>query len=286
MKKVTEKAYAKLNMTLDILRKRPDGYHDLRMVMQTIALHDRVTIERGTGDDVVLTCSDPTLPTGENNLAVQAVRAFMSATGVHHDGIAIHIEKHIPSQAGMAGGSSDGAAALRALWTLYDEPCPQKELERIGQAVGSDVPYCVRGGTVLAEGRGEILTNLPPMISCPVVVCKPDFDISTPALFGRVRVDMILHHPNVEGMIESIEKQDLSRACTCVENVFETYLPEEQKTQIDAIKQELLMAGALCAQMTGSGPTVFGLFPGSESAERAARKLKQQYSQTFLTKLV
>lgn len=286
MKKITEKAYAKINLLLDILSKRPDGFHDLRMIMQTIELHDLVTVERGTGDGVVLTCSDPTLPTGENNLAVQAARAFLSATGVPCDGISIHIEKCIPSQAGMAGGSSDAAAVLRALWALYDEPCHKKELERIGETVGSDVPYCVRGGTVLAEGRGEILTNLPAMNPCSVVVCKPDFDISTPELFGRVRVARILHHPDTVNMIKCIEEQGLSRICTCVENVFETFLAEEQKTKIEDIKKELLTAGALCAQMTGSGPAVFGLFDDCKSAERGASKLKKLYSQVFLTNMV
>ena len=172
MKSMTLPAYAKLNLTLDILRKRPDGYHDLRMVMQRIALHDVVTVRMETGSGEITVHTDrEDLPGGPDNIAWKAARAFYDAVGQESSGTEIVLEKHIPMQAGMAGGSADGAAVLLALQSLYAPEMPREALEQVGLQVGSDVPFCVRGGTCLAEGRGEILTDLPPLPDCAIVQC-------------------------------------------------------------------------------------------------------------------
>ena len=201
MRSVTMPAHAKLNLTLDILRKRPDGYHDLRMVMQSIALHDVVTVRTETGSGEITVHTDrEDLPGGPDNIAWKAARAFYDAVGQESSGTEIVLEKHIPMQAGMAGGSADGAAVLLALQSLYAPEMPREALEQVGLQVGSDVPFCVRGGTALAEGRGEVLTDLPPLPDCWIAVCKPDFGLSTPALFRRVRVDALQGRPDHDAM--------------------------------------------------------------------------------------
>lgn len=283
MREVTERAWAKLNLTLDILRRRPDGYHDLKMVMQSTTLHDTVRVRVETGDHIAVRSSLSGLPEGEENLAGKAARAFFSAAGQSAD-VAISIEKRIPVCAGMAGGSSDAAAVLRALRALLCPTMSGEELERIGGTVGSDVPYCVRGGTVLAEGRGERLTTLPALPECFAVICKPDFGISTPELFARVRVNELTGRPETEQLVNCLRRSDLSGVAACVKNVFEQVLTEEQGKTIFSIQRTLLQNGALCAAMTGSGPTVFGLFQKGETAQTAYDALKNEYLQTFLEK--
>lgn len=283
MREVTERAWAKLNLTLDILRRRPDGYHDLKMVMQSVTLHDTVRVRVETGDRFAVRSSLSGLPEGEENLAGKAARAFFAAVG-RSAGVDIYIEKRIPVCAGMAGGSSDAAAVLRALRTLFCPDMSEEELERIGGTVGSDVPYCVRGGTVLAEGRGERLTTLPALPECFAVICKPDFGISTPELFARVRVNELIGRPETEQLVNCLRRSNLSGVAACVKNVFEQVLTEEQGKTIFSIQRTLLQNGALCAAMTGSGPTVFGLFRKGETAQTAYDALKNEYLQTFLEK--
>ena len=268
MKSMTLPAYAKLNLTLDILRKRPDGYHDLRMVMQSIALHDTVTVHTETGD---------------GDIAWKAARAFYDAVGMENGGTEILLEKRIPMQAGMAGGSADGAAVLQALRSLYAPEMSRQELERIGLQVGSDVPFCVRGGTALAEGRGEVLTDLPPLPACAIVVCKPEFGLSTPALFGRVRVEKLGRRPDHDAMKQALAAGNLGAVARQMGNVFEEVLTAEESREIAYLKDVMLRCGALNAVMTGSGPTVFGLFAQKEQAERAAQTLRSRYAQLFLT---
>ena len=273
MKSMTLPAYAKLNLTLDILRKRPDGYHDLRMVMQSIALHDTVTVHTDRED----------LPGGPGNIAWKAARAFYDAVGMENGGTEILLEKRIPMQAGMAGGSADGAAVLQALRSLYAPEMSRQELERIGLQVGSDVPFCVRGGTALAEGRGEVLTDLPPLPACAIVVCKPEFGLSTPALFGRVRVEKLGRRPDHDAMKQALAAGNLGAVARQMGNVFEEVLTAEESREIAYLKDVMLRCGALNAVMTGSGPTVFGLFAQKEQAERAAQTLRSRYAQLFLT---
>ncbi len=283
MNRVTLSAYAKLNLTLDILRKRPDGYHDVQMVMQSVSLHDDVTVALTDGAEIACRCGD--IPGDESNLAVKAARAFFDAAGVAPCGLDIEIVKRIPAQAGMAGGSTDGAAVLRALRALLAPELTDAELLRIGADVGSDVPYCVRGGTALAEGRGERLTFLPQAPCLYTVLCKPDFAISTPMLFSRVRLDALSNRPDTAGMLAALQAGDAVGVLARVRNVFEDVLPESCG-EVFAIKSRLLALGAEAAAMTGSGPTVFGLFRDEAAARAAYEALSAEYRQTDLAQFV
>ena len=280
---MTLPAYAKLNLSLDILRKREDGYHDLRMVMQRISLHDEVTVEEVERPGIRARTDLDFLPQDDRNLAVKAARTFFAATGLPEKNLLITLKKRIPVCAGMAGGSADAAATLHALRQLYCPDLPQAELERMGAAVGSDVPYCVRGGTALAEGRGEVLTTLPPLPECHVVVCKPEFSISTPELFGRVRVQELALRPDTEGIIACLTAGDAVGVARRMYNVFEEVLPPQCR-EVFTIRSRLLDHGAMGAIMTGSGPTVFGLFRDGAAAERAYADLSGDYAQAYLEK--
>ena len=277
-------AYAKLNLTLDILRRREDGYHDLQMVMQTISLTDTLTITPAQGEGK-MTSNLSFLPTDGTNLAQKAAAAFRRATGLGGE-VDISIHKHIPVCAGMAGGSADAAAVLRAMNQLTAAGLSPLALAQIGQSVGSDVPYCVLGGTALAEGRGERLTPPPPLPPCHIVVCKPSFPVSTPQLFSRVDVRKILRRPDTQGMLEALEQGDLSGIARRMYNVFEDVLEPWKRAEVHAIQNALLDAGALGAIMTGSGPTVFGLFEALPQAQQAARRLGEQYQDVFLAQPV
>ena len=278
-------AYAKLNLTLDILGKRPDGYHEMKMVMQTISLHDDVTVTLTNGKGITCRVDGAALPCDERNLAVKAARAFCEAMD-YGGGIDIALIKRIPSEAGMAGGSADAAAVLRALRELVSPALTDERLEQIGAAVGSDVPFCIRGGTQLAEGRGEILTVLSPAPRCFVAVCKPDFPISTPALFARVDGVTITDRPDTDAMLAAIEHGDTDTLCANVSNVFEQVLPEAQRERIEEIKRALAENGALCAAMTGSGSAVFGLFREEDACRKACDTLQSERIMTFCTEFV
>lgn len=273
----TEPACAKLNLALDILGKRPDGYHEMRMVMQSIDLADHVTVSTCPGKEIVVTTDLPYLPKGDGNIAAKAALWFFSSVGMEPEGLAIDIQKNVPVCAGMAGGSSDGAAVLRVLRRLYMPDMTEEQLEEIGALVGSDVPYCVRGGTVLAEGRGERLTDLPPLPTCWLVVCKPSCSVSTPELFAQVRLKKLRCHPDTAGMMNALERQDLEGIARRLYNVFEDVLPRRY-AEVFVIKNELLELGAMAASMTGSGPTVFGIFQDQETAAQAAGALSKQYA--------
>ncbi len=283
MKRVTLPAYAKLNLTLDILRKREDGYHDMQMIMQSVELHDDVTVAMTESGEVVCHCGD--IPGDESNLAVKAARAFFDATGIVPGGLVIDIEKRIPAQAGMAGGSSDAAATLRALRKLLRPDMLGEELEHIGARVGSDVPYCLRGGTALAEGRGERLTSLRPAPPFHVLLCKPEFDIPTPALFARVRVSELWGRPDTAGMLAAIHRGDADGVAARIKNVFESVLPPEFAGVFD-IKARMRQLGAEAVAMTGSGPTVFGLFRDYALVRDAYIILAEEHERTYLTQFV
>lgn len=278
------KAYAKLNLTLDILRKREDGYHDLQMVMQSIDLADTLTVTPTVGPGAMQT-NLAYLPADGRNLAQLAAAGFREATGRGGE-VDIAIEKRIPVCAGLAGGSSDAAAVLRAMNELTGAGLEPMELARIGERVGSDVPYCVVGGTALAEGRGERLTPLPPLPHCYVAVCKPSFPISTPQLFSRVDVRKIVRRPDTAGLLAALEAGDLTGVARRMYNVFENVLEPRRRAEIDAIKATLIDCGALGASMSGSGPTVFGLFAGREEAGEACQRLEELYKSVFLCETV
>ncbi len=286
MDEFTIQAPAKLNLTLDVLGRREDGYHDLKMVMQSITLADRLTLRPGRAPGIQVSSSFHFLPTGEKNLAGKAAVCFYQALGRPARDLDISITKHVPVCAGMAGGSSDAAAVLRALNRLEGEPFSPEELAHVGEAVGSDVPYCVLGCTALAQGRGEVLTPLSPLPHCWVVACKPDFPVSTPELFARIDSCRIRRRPDADGLMAALEQGDLMEVARRMYNVFEDVLPERQLARVADIKNTLIQQGALGANMSGTGPTAFGLFSSQNQAQAAYDVLKQRYQEVFLAETV
>lgn len=280
------RAHAKLNLTLDVLGKRPDGYHDLRMIMQSVELADVLDVERGDTGELRVRTNLSFLPNNEKNLAVQAALRWWEARGRSPRGLDITIKKHVPVCAGMAGGSSDAAAVLRALNALEGAPLSPLELAKIGERVGSDVPYCVLGGTALAEGRGEVLTPLPPLPQCWVVLCKPEFSISTPALFAKIDSVKLRCRPDTQGAVAALEAGDLAGVARRMYNVFEDALPERQHARVNDIKNVLIQCGALGASMSGTGPTAFGLFDDEGLAQEARERLEEFGGEVFLTQTV
>ena len=281
-----EKALAKLNLTLDVLGKRPDGYHDLRMVMQSVTLCDDLELTETAEGAPRARTNLNYLPSGEKNLAVSAALRFWEAMGRSPRGLEISIQKRIPVCAGLAGGSSDAAAVLRALNRMEGEPFTREELAHIGERVGSDVPYCVLGCTALAEGRGERLTSLPPLPHCWVAECKPDFPVSTPELFGRIDAVKMRRRPDTAGVLAAVAAGDLPGVARRLYNVFEDALPERQGAKVAEIKNVMIQRGALGATMSGSGPTVFGLFNEESAARRVVQSLGERHRETFLAETV
>ena len=273
-------APAKINLALDILRRREDGYHDMNMVMQTISLADTVQV-RETSGGFSLCAEGLSLPAGKKTLEQQAAEAFFQYIQTPMPGLSVTLTKTVPAYAGLGGGSADVAALLRILRETYCPELSTEELERIGFQVGSDMPFCIRGGTAQAEGRGERLTDLPPLPPCWFVLCKPDFGIPTGDLFRRFCPDAMQTRPDVDGMIAAIRQGNLDGVAARLGNVFETLLLPEHR-EVFTIRDRLRELGALNAAMSGSGPTVFGLFREETTARAAEKTLKQQYPQTFL----
>ena len=284
MMEMKRDAPAKVNLALDILGRRGDGYHEMRMVMQTVSLCDTVTVEE-TAEGFSLQTDGDFIPAGKKTLEQQAAEAFFRSAGLAMPVLAVTLGKRTPAYAGMGGGSADVAALLRLLRDRYCPAMEDGELERIGLTVGSDMPFCVRGGTALAEGRGEVLTDLPPLPPCAFVLCKPDFGIPTPTLFARVDGAELTNRPDVGGMAEALAAGDLEGVAARLGNVFEEVLPPEYG-EVFRIKERLRELGALNAAMSGSGPTVFGMFRRREEAERAAAVLKAAYAQTYVAEPV
>ncbi len=274
-------ASAKINLTLDILRKREDGYHDLQMVMQSVSLADELTVTPARGGAGTAVADLHFLPTGGKNLAQIAAAAFRAATGLGGE-VDVSIRKHVPVCAGLAGGSADAAAVLHAMNELAGAGLSRPELAQIGERVGSDVPFCVLGGTALAEGRGERLTPPPPLPPCHIVICKPPFSISTPQLFGRVNVRKIVRRPDTAGVAAALEAGDLAGVARRMYNVFEDVLEPRRLAEINEIKSVLIDCGALGASMSGSGPSVFGLFEDEARARDACGRLRESYRDVFL----
>ncbi len=276
MKKQTQAAPAKLNLALDILGRRPDGYHEMRMIMQTVSLCDTVTLEETPSG---FTLSGFELPPGRQSLEERAAEAFFAAAGRPRPGLSVTLEKRTPAYAGLGGGSADVAALLRMLRERYE--LSQEVLEAVGGQIGSDMPFCIRGGTALAEGRGDVLTDLPPLPPCRFVICKPDFDLPTGPMFARLRFDVDMPHPDVDGMAGALKQSDLDGVARRVGNVFETVLEPPERREIDSIKGDLLRHGALAAAMSGSGPAVFGLFAPDADLSAPLAELGRRYAQVF-----
>lgn len=278
-----ESAYAKINLTLDVIGKRADGYHDLKMIMQTVSLRDNLAVRRGTGAGIKTITNLGYLPDDDRNIAVKAARAFFEATGVLCDGVHIAIEKFIPVAAGLAGGSADGAAVLRALNRLYETNLSLDELCKIGVKVGADVPFCICGGTMLAEGVGEVLTPLTDLPECTVVLCKPGYGMSTAKVFGSLNVDKIEKHPDTDRVIRAIEEKNVSAVAANMYNVLEEIVASERH-DIKEIEKILISSGALGAIMSGSGSTTFGIFTDEIAAKSAYKKLSAMYRETYIAK--
>ena len=279
MERYAQAAPAKVNLALDILGRRPDGYHEMRMVMQTVSLCDAVTLEQA-GEGFALFAQGLVLPQGKT-LEQRAAEAFFAAIGRPLPSLRVTLEKNTPAYAGLGGGSADVAALLRLLRERYAPAMPREALEAVGGQIGSDMPFCVRGGTALAEGRGDLLTDLPPLPDCRFVICKPDFDLPTGPMFARLRFDGSLPHPDVDGMSAALKQGDLAGAAGRVGNVFETVLEPPERREIQWIKEALLRHGALAAAMSGSGPAVFGLFSPETETNRALEALGRRYAQVF-----
>ena len=276
--RVLEKAYAKLNLSLDVQGKRNDGYHEMVMIMQTISISDSIRIEAQKEPGIRAHCNFRYVPTDQRNLAVRAAEVFQAELDDTSEiGLFLDIKKAIPVGAGMAGGSSDAAAVLRGLNRLYGSPFSRKELEKLAERIGSDVAFCIAGGTALARGRGEILEDLEPMPDCRIVVCKPGFSISTPELFRKLDEINLRRHPDTEGMLVALRNGNLRELSMRMYNVFED-VDDRRLRSVAEIKSLLLDHGALSALMTGTGSAVFGIFPESEPAEKAAEVLRAHYS--------
>ncbi len=265
MNTVTLRANAKINLMLDIVGRRPDGYHDLIMVMQSVSLYDLLTAERTDAPGVWLECSDPGMP-ADNSLVHKAARAFFAHTGIS-GGVKFNLQCRIPMQAGLGGGSADAAAALTALNLLYDAGLDEDTLCEMGLKLGADVPFCVAGGTRLAKGVGERLAALPAPPECGIVLVKPAVGASTAEQFARADAVPDLPHPSSDAMVQALQNGDLTAMCAALGNSFEAVigLPE-----IEQCRRVLLDAGAIGARMTGSGSTVFGIFPSEAAAIAAA----------------
>ena len=256
--------------------RRADGYHDMLMLMQTVSVCDELTITPEQDGHVHAVTTLPYVPGDRRNLAVRAALQFLEMVGDGNRGMKIAIRKNIPVGAGMAGGSADAAAVLRALNRAYGNPFTAEELCTAGESVGSDVAFCLRGGTALASGRGEVLHPLAPLPSCHFVICKPEFSISTPELFKKLDEAKLSCHPDTEGILAALERNDLDGLCRRMYNVFED-VPDRRMRTIQAAKGALLDCGALGALMTGTGSAVFGVFRDSDTAEKACETLKKEY---------
>lgn len=283
---IREKAYAKINLGLDVLRRRQDGYHEVKMIMQTVDICDDLTFEKRGEPGIGFRIEGADLPADENNLVYRAA-ALMMEKGQVREGVSITLQKRIPIAAGMAGGSADAAAALRGLNALFEMGHSVEELEELGVTLGADIPYCIRGGTMLSEGIGEILTPLPEPPACHLVVVKPDVDVSTAFVYGNLQADRLPFHPDIDGMAAALAAGDLKGITDRMGNVLETVTAKEYPV-IDRLKQMMCGLGAENALMSGSGPTVFGICKEKETAEKIAAAIRKEEpaGAVFVTKFV
>lgn len=272
MHRIEVKARAKINLALDVVGKRADGYHTVKMIMQTVNLYDYITIRKMKAPGIKLKTDLKWLPEDEKNLAYQAAKVMIENYGIDQ-GILIELRKRIPVAAGLAGGSSDAAAVFVGINALFDLKLSKKELMDLGIKLGADIPYCILRGTALAEGIGEVLTKLPPMPPCYVVIAKPPISVSTAQVYKSLNLNEIAIHPNTDEVIEGIKNQDLNQIAKNLGNVLERVTTKEHPI-INQIKEAMIEYGALGALMSGSGPSVFGLFENRRDAQAVAKELK------------
>lgn len=273
MKEITRQAYGKINLGLDVLGKREDGYHTVRMIMQTVELHDTLTFKENATGEITMTCDNETLPVDENNLCIRAAKLLKDEFGFE-GGVDIHLKKRIPIAAGMAGGSTDAATVLKAVNEIFELGLSKKELMKRGVTLGADIPYCIMGGTALAEGIGEKLTRLSPMPSVPVLIAKPPVNVSTGKVYGALDSLETYEHPNIDALIHSIEYEDILGIAPKMGNVLaDVTMP--MVPEIAEIVDFMESHGAVRAMMTGSGPTVFGIFEDNDEMEKCRKALEE-----------
>lgn len=285
MDRILLKALAKINLGLDVVRRREDGYHEVRMIMQTIHLFDQLSIEKSRESGIHISTNLSFLPVNENNLVYKAGMLLMDEFHIT-EGVDVNLVKRIPVAAGMAGGSTDAAAMLYGLNQMFDLGLSRQELMDRGVKIGADVPYCLMRGTALAEGIGEDLTQLPPMVKCPVLIAKPQISVSTKFVYQNLKLDENTIHPDIDQLQKDIIAKDLDAVASHMGNVLETVTIPEYPIIAD-IKEQMMHSGAVNAMMSGSGPTVFGLFKDKETAEKAAEDMRQSglAKQVFVTSI-
>lgn len=280
---ISLKALAKINLGLDVVRRREDGYHEVRMIMQTIQLYDRLDIKRTHEPGIQIQTNLSFLPVNENNLIYKAAKLLMDEFSIT-DGVSVKLDKRIPVAAGMAGGSTDAAAMLIGVNRLFSLGLTKRELMERGVQIGADVPYCIMRGTALAEGIGEALSPLPPMVKCPVLIAKPSISVSTKFVYQNLKLDDTTIHPDIDRLIDDIKAKNLHDIAAHMGNVLETVTIPNYPV-IDEIKKHMLSNGAVGAMMSGSGPTVFGLFDDEDTAKKAYKAMRSSHlaRQVYLT---
>ena len=271
MQEIKRRAYGKINLGLDVLRKRPDGYHDVKMIMQMVSVYDELIFRKIPDKEIRIATNKEELPFNEDNLIYKAAKLMLERLN-SEEGISVVLKKNIPIAAGMAGGSTDAAATLLGLNELLEGNVPMEELLSMGVKIGADVPYCILQKTALSEGIGEVLTPLPAPPACGLLIGKPDIHVSTKYVYENLQADTLKSHPDIDGMRKAIEEQDLEGITSRMENVLETVTIQKYPV-IGEIKEAMLKAGAINALMSGSGPTVFGVFASMERAEKAKEEL-------------
>jgi len=279
------KTHPKINISLDVLSKRPDGYHEVRMVMQSLAIYDTVGIELTNGNEISIESNVKYIPNDQSNIAYKAAALFIEYFNIKNTGVKIFIEKNIPVAAGMAGGSCNAAGVLRALNSLTGINCDEKTLMEIGMRIGADVPYCIYGKTALAEGIGEIITPLKSFPETVICLAKPSISVSTAEIFRSLDAKKITAHPDTKGIIAAIEKGDIYSVSRRMFNVLEA-ITAKKLPVINELKGIMLDYGAMGTIMTGSGPTVFGLFESEAQAKKASEELSKHVAYTCVTKTI
>lgn len=270
------KAYGKINIGLDVLRKRSDGYHEVKMIMQTVSLYDRITITRlEDSSDIELETNLSFLPTNDNNIVYKAAKLLKDEFSIQ-DGLAIKLEKHIPVAAGMAGGSTDAATTLELLNTMFSLGLSKEDLMKRAVTLGADVPYCILKGTALSEGIGEVLTPLTPIMPCYILIVKPPIHVSTKFVYENLKLDELETHPDIDVIVDAIHAGDVYAMANNMGNVLES-VTEETYPVISSIKQLMIENGAISSLMSGSGPTVFGIYDNEDAIHDAATFFKLNY---------
>ena len=285
MNDISVKALAKINLGLDVVRRREDGYHEVRMVMQTIHLFDRLEISRNDSGQITMETNLSFLPTNENNLVYKAAKLLQDEFAIK-DGVHVWLHKYIPVAAGMAGGSTDAAAVLYGMNRIFELGLTKEQLMERGVKIGADVPYCIMRGTALAEGIGEKLTKLAPMVKCPVLIAKPQISVSTKFVYESLKLNENTIHPDIDRLVADISEGDLTKIAADMGNVLETVTIPEYPV-IAEIKENMMQNGAVNAMMSGSGPTVFGLFADESTAVKAYEAMKRSNlaKQVYLTSI-